>query len=145
MTYTPTEQANIAVIQRYIEATNARDFDRAVQLYHPGAVVHIGNRVVTGRAAFRQAISETVGLLGTSKATLLDLAADGDTVAYRWSLEATLAANGARVSWDGAHFVKLREGLIAEDFALADTAEVQRRLGAALQPPTASSREQAPQ
>jgi len=137
VTHTPTEQANIDLIRRLFEAEGRSDWDAYFALWAEGCVVHVaGQSVIQGKAAFRaffSAAMATFAAFSHFSHTILDLKAEGEDVVFRWRFHPTVRATGKQVSWEGIHWMKVRDGLIYEDWNYADPAEVQRVLAGAME------------
>lgn len=74
---------------------------------------------------------------------VLDLVSDGEHVALRWSATATqvgawgpVPPTGRRVTWRGAHFFTVRDGLVVGMAAMSDMFAKARQLGVEMTPPS---------
>ncbi|MGE0599136.1 MAG: nuclear transport factor 2 family protein [Dehalococcoidia bacterium] len=128
MTYTPTEQANIQVIRKTIELEAARDWEAVYSLVTPDCVTYMGETVPRGAEEMKAYDARFFPLFTSTARTILDIAADGDAVVFRWRADATLAKDGRAISWEGVSWCLIREGQVAEGRIYVDSAEVQRQL-----------------
>jgi ketosteroid isomerase-like protein len=141
MTYTPTEQANIDTIHKLFDAEAAADWDAYFALWAEDCVLHIvGQPVIRDKAAYRAFVEAGQSAVGDAfsefRHTILDLNAEGEDVVFRWRFHPTVRATGNEVSWEGIHWMKVRDGLIHEDWNYADPAEVQRVLAGVMEAKT---------
>ena len=137
MTYTPTKQANIDVIHKLFEAEAVSDWDAYFALWAEDCVLQIaGQPVICGKAAYRaffDAAQAAFTVFSHFSQTILDLNAEGEDVVFRWRFHPTVRTTGKEVSWEGIHWMKVRDGLIHEDWNYADPAEVQRVLAGVME------------
>lgn len=129
MTYTPTEQANIDALRRMIAFEAAGDWDAVYSLVTEDCVTTMGQLILRGKAEMRAYDAKYfVPIFSRSARTILDIAADGDAVVFRWRADATLAADGRAVSWEGVSWCRMEDGKFAEGTIHVDSPEVQRQM-----------------
>jgi len=129
MTYTPTEQANIDVLRRIMEAERARDWDAVYSLVTDDCVTTMGSLVLDGKAEMRAYDAKYfIPVFASSARTILDIAADGDAVVFRWRADAVLKADGRGLSWEGVSWCRVADGKVADGKIYVDSAEVQRQM-----------------
>ena len=133
MSHTPTEQANVDLIRRFYAAETAGDWDAYFACLAPGFVLHLGGATVRGTEEFRLVVDQTLATFSELRHTILGIVTEGSIVAFRWRFDAVVRATGKSVSWEGSHWMRIEDGLIAEDWNDADSAEVQRQMGAAFE------------
>ncbi len=133
MTYTPTEQANIELVQRLFASEETGDWDTYFACFAPEAVIHVvGRPDIAGLEAFRDVVTQSRSMFSTIRHSILDMSADGENVVFRWRFHPVVRATGKQTSWEGLHWMKVRDGLIEEDWNYADPAEVQSALAEAM-------------
>jgi predicted ester cyclase len=120
-------------VQRFYAAEAGRDWDAYFACLAPEFKLHAGSLEVVGRDAFRGVVDQTLATFSELRHTILGLVAERDVVAFRWRFEAVVRATGRAVAWEGSHWMRLEDGLIVEDWNDADSAEVQRQMGAAFE------------
>jgi predicted ester cyclase len=133
MTHTATEQRNLDTVQRFYAAEAGRDWDAYFACLAPEFRLHAGALEIASREAFRNVVDQTLATFSNLGHTILGFAADGDVVAFRWRFEGVVRATGRTVAWEGSHWMRLEDGLIVEDWNDADSAEVERQMGAAFE------------
>lgn len=133
MSHTPTEQANVDLIRRFFAAEAAGDWYAYFACLAPGFVLHLGGAAVRGTEEFRLVVDQTLATFSELRHTILGIVAEGSIVAFRWRFDAVVRATGKSVSWEGSHWMRIEDGLIAEDWNDTDGSEVQRQMGAAFE------------
>ncbi|MCC6961553.1 MAG: nuclear transport factor 2 family protein [Dehalococcoidia bacterium] len=129
MTYTPTEQANIDAIRAMLAHEARQDWDAVYELVTDDCVTTMGNVVLRGKAEMREYDAKYfIPVFASSARTILDIAADGDAVIFRWRADAVLKADGRSLSWEGVSWCRVRDGKAAEGHIYLDSAEVQRQM-----------------
>lgn len=129
MTYTPTEQANIDAIRRLIAVEKERDWDGVYALVTDDCVTHMGELVLHGKAEMRAYDAKYfIPVFSESARTILDIAADRDTVVFRWRADAVLAVDNRRVSWEGVSWCRMEDNKVAEGRIYVDSAEAKRQM-----------------
>ncbi|MBK7330331.1 MAG: nuclear transport factor 2 family protein [Dehalococcoidia bacterium] len=85
MTYTPTEQANIDAIYRFMEAEAARDFETMYRFTAPDCVSYgPGGMVTRGHEEMHAYDDVFFASLESLRRSIIDMAADGDTAVFRY-------------------------------------------------------------
>lgn len=123
MTYTSTEQANIETIREQLVREARQDWDAVYDLVADDCITTMGALVLRGKAEMRAYDAKYfIPVFAKSPRTILNIVADGDAVAFRWTWRGTLRVptgrfeEGARVRMDGTTFHVVREGLLVESF-----------------------------
>ncbi|MBK7330332.1 MAG: nuclear transport factor 2 family protein [Dehalococcoidia bacterium] len=79
-----------------------RDWEGVYDLVTEDCVTSMGELVLHGKAEMRAYDAKYfIPVFSRSARTIFDIAADGDAVVFRWRADATLAADGRAVSWEG--------------------------------------------
>ncbi|MCC6961555.1 MAG: nuclear transport factor 2 family protein [Dehalococcoidia bacterium] len=129
MTYTPTEQANIDAIYRFMEAEAAQDWDTVYQFIACEAVNYGPGGVVTrGHDEMHRTDAALFGRVAEWRRSVLDIAADGDTVVFRWRVDAVLKPSGKPAAFEGLSWARMKDSQIVESWQYFDSAEVQREM-----------------
>ncbi len=129
MTYRPTEQANIDAVRRMIALEGERDWEGVYDLVTEDCVTSMGELVLHGKAEMRAYDAKYfIPVFSRSARTIFDIAADGDAVVFRWRADATLAADGRAVSWEGVSWCRMERGRFAEGRIYTDSAAIQRQM-----------------
>ena len=128
MTYTPTEQANIDAIHKFMEAKAVPDWDTVYQFIAPDCVNYSPTGVVRGHEEMHRFDAAMFAGLQSWRRTILDIVADGDTVVFRWRAEARLRPSGKQTVWEALSWVRMKDGQIIEGWQYFDSAEVGRQL-----------------
>lgn len=136
MTHTPTEQANIDALRRMLAFEAEGDWDAVYSLVTENNVTTMGALVLRGKAEMRAYDAKYfIPVFSRSARTILDVAADADSIVFRWRADATLAADGRAVSWEGVSWCRMEDGKFAEGVIYTDSAAIQRQM----RPPKESS------
>ena len=130
MTHTPTEQANIDAIYRFMEAEAVQDWDTVYQFIAPDCVNYSPTGVVRGHEEMHRFDAAMFAGLQSWRRTILDIVADGDTVVFRWRAEARLRPSGKQAVWEALSWVRMKDGQIVEGWQYFDSAEVRRQMAA---------------
>ena len=106
------------------------------ELAHADYVSHPG---MTGREAFKQGIIQGGAAFSDWSITIDDILAEGDRVAFRWTVHAThageymgVAPTGKRLIWTGMSIYRIADGKVAEDWHINDQPGFLKQLGIAL-------------
>jgi predicted ester cyclase len=136
VTYTPTEQANIDIIQRMYAAENAHDpagvaacFGRDAEIFGNGALLR------TGRDNQSAHMVDNFTAFPDSKHETLLLVADREFVVVRWRVDAThagpfagLPPTGRRIELFATATFEVRDGEILRCWVDIDTAPLAKLL-----------------
>ncbi|MBK6561308.1 MAG: nuclear transport factor 2 family protein [Dehalococcoidia bacterium] len=88
MTYTPTEQANIDAMYRFMEAEAVRDFETMYRFIAPDCVSYgPGGMVTRGHEEMHAYDDVFFASLESLRRSIIDVAADGDTAVFRYRAE----------------------------------------------------------
>jgi predicted ester cyclase len=105
-------------------AFNARALWRVERIMGRHVLQHSN---VPGRSDFRQRLTFLLGVLPDARLTIEDSWAEGNQVVWRWSIEGThggeysgIAPTGRKVRLTGLSVARIKLGLIAEFWDLAD-------------------------
>jgi predicted ester cyclase len=133
----PKTTAQIA--RAYFEAIGAKDLDAATSLWKPGSKDRLhGIAELTAPAGIEQYFSELFGAFPDFRFEILEIAASGKRAACRWRITGTFAgpgrfqglkATGARVDLEGCDMVRVEDGLIVENNAYTNGAQLAEQLG----------------
>ena len=134
-----TIEANKKIVRAYVEEMfNAHKPDRAADYVAPEVKWHGGTLgTVEGRENVLGLLRGFIGALPDLHATEQDIVAEGDTVAVRFTIEATqqgdlfgIPATGRPLRWDAVDIYRLSNGKIVEEWAADDMVAVLHQLGA---------------
>lgn len=129
MTYTPTEQANIDSIYKFMEAEAVQDWDTVYRFIAPDCVSYgPGGAVTRGHEAMHAADAAMFAGLESWRRTILDAVADGETLVFRWRADMVLRPSGKPASLEGVSWTRMRDGQFYETWGYWDTAEVRRQV-----------------
>jgi predicted ester cyclase len=135
---TASVPASATEIGKQIEAAfNARALWRVERILGRHVLQHSN---VPGRSDFRQRLTFLLRVLPDARLTVEDWWAEGNQVVWRWSIEGThggeysgIAPTGRRVRLTGLSVARIKLGLIAEFWDLADedafVEQLQRQVG----------------
>src|SRR5829696_1632625 len=139
-----------AVMTAYFEALTRHDLDAIAAAWAPGGHCHIaGQADATGPDGVRAYWAELFGACPDLRFHVVDLIAEGERVAVRWSARGTFAGPAsyqgieptyARLDLEGLDLFRLRDGAIEREDAYTDGSTFARQIG--LLPPRGSSAEQ---
>lgn len=139
------------VARAYFEAINSRDLDAAAEMWAPGGtdrLVGIADLSVPGE--FRQYFGELFAAFPDFDMEIVTIAASKENAAVRWRATGTFSGtgrfqgmtpNGASIEIEGCDMLTVRDGLIAENHAYLNGADLARQLGT--MPPAGSHAERA--
>ena len=147
----PTTRGAADVARSYFEAIGRRDLEAMVGLWKPGESGSIHGLVdLTAPDSYRSWFGALFTAFPDFEFEILDLVAEGERAAVRWRATGTftgpgtfegLIANGRAVEMEGCDVVTVRDGMIVDNRAYMNAAEMARQLGA--MPPRNSGRERA--
>jgi predicted ester cyclase len=129
MIHTPAEQANIDAIHRFMEAEAIQDWDTVYQFIAPDCVAYAPGGVVTrGHDAMHASDEAMFSRLASWRREILDIAADGDKLVFRWRAEFVLHPSGKRGAFEGLAWTHWLNGQMTETWSYFDSAEVRRQM-----------------
>jgi steroid delta-isomerase-like uncharacterized protein len=147
----PTTRGAGEVARSYFEAIGRRDLEAMVRHWKPGASGSIHGVVdLTAPDDYRAWFGALFTAFPDFEFEILDVVAEGEKAAVRWRATGSftgpstfegLIANGRAVEMEGCDMVTVRDGLIVDNRAYMNAAEMARQLGA--MPPRGSGRERA--
>jgi steroid delta-isomerase-like uncharacterized protein len=131
-----TEQ-NKTVVRRFIENFNKQDVETLPHDFADDYGLDFpGGPTGQGREGIRQATSSFMAAFPDLHFTIDDLLAEGDRVAWRWTMTGThkgnlgpFPASGKSVRLSGISLLRLREGKIMEDKVRADMVGLLQQIG----------------
>jgi len=120
------------VHRRIVELVSAGRREEALALVGPGVVDHRGgvSGDHRGQAAWTEKWEHMYDGLRDVSVTIEHNVASGDFSVNRYTLRGTHAASGRRYEVTGLDMVRVRDGKLAEHWALLDSAAMQHQLGA---------------
>jgi predicted ester cyclase len=128
-------EENKALVRRYCEAYSRGDDAAVADLLADGYVSHL--RVPSDKAENRRRAAASRVSLRDQRLAVEDMVAEGDRVAWRWTLRAIhtgvlagIAPTGREVAFGGLGVVRVEGGRIAEMWDLPDALGLLRLLGA---------------
>jgi predicted ester cyclase len=134
------------VARSYFEAVAARDVEAMIDHWEPGRVGYLyGIAELRVPEGYRQWFGNMFRAFPDFEMNAVDIVGAGELAAVRWRATGTftgparfegLAPTGARVELEGCDMLTVRDGLIRENHAYTNGAELARQLGAL--PPTGS-------
>jgi steroid delta-isomerase-like uncharacterized protein len=129
-----TPEEHKAVVRRFFEEVWNQQKLEAIDDVFAATVVFNGQPVA--RDAFRQLVAARRAAFPDIHVTVEDQVAEGDKVSTRRTWEAThrgpyrgIAATGKRVKWSQISIVRIADGKIVEDWAVADELSILQQLG----------------
>lgn len=147
-----TQDLNKAVVNRFGEASNAKDFDAVAALVAPGFVRHCQATpevVVQNREQFLAFLKADAAMVPDSRQTVQQMVAEGDRVAFLITYEGTqegpfgpFPPSHKRMRLDVSGIFRLRDGLLAELWLTWDNLAALAQLGHF--PPSPASQERGP-
>ncbi len=139
----PTRNELQAIGRRYVELTNARDYDGLDELRTADFVAHVPRDATVSRAepmhrdTLNKDLRMIVGAFPDLHSEVEDLIADADRVVVRNRLSGThsgnlggIAATGHTIAWDTVQILRVADGKIAEAWFVTDTLALLRQAGA---------------
>ena len=129
-----TPEEHKAIARRFFEEVwNQQKLEAIDDIFAPTVVL---NGQPVARDAFRQIVAARRAAFPDIQVTVEDQVADGDKVSTWRTWQAThqgpyrgVAATGKRVKWTQISIVRLVDGKIVEDWAVADELGVLQQLG----------------
>jgi predicted ester cyclase len=128
------------VARSYFEAVVARDIEAMIEHWEPGGVDHLhGIAELRVPEGYRTWFGNLFRAFPDFEMEPVDIVGAGELAAVRWRANATftgparfegLAPTGARVEVEGCDMLTIRDGLIRENNAYTNGAELARQLGA---------------
>lgn len=127
---------NVAVVRRFIEeVVNRKELDVINEIFAEDVVHHLAGRETRGREALREGEEGYRRAFPDETVTIMDVVAEGDKVAVRWSWKGTHAGEfaghaptGKLVETEGIQLHRLDDGEIAEIWEYYDQASFRRQL-----------------
>ncbi len=128
---------NKAVIRHLIDGLNQKDVSVLDEVCNPDFVFHDPNNPqVQSREDFKQWVTAFFEAFPDLHVSLEDMLAEGDKVAYRYTLSATHnrsfggeTPTGRKVAFTGMSISRFREGKCAEGWQNADMMGMAQQLG----------------
>jgi len=138
----------MGVVTDYFAALARRDVEAMAALWAPDGDEHIAGQVdAVGPSGVRDYFTEFFAAFPDFALEVRSTVTEGDRSAVHWTATGThlgslwgVAATGARVTFEGIDLLRVKDGLIARNDAVADTLSIARQLG--LVPPGGSTAEQ---
>lgn len=128
------------IARSYFEAVAARDVEAMVEHWEPGGVDHLhGIAELRVPGGVREWFGNLFRAFPDFEMEAVDIVGAGELAAVRWRATGTftgrarfegLAPTGARVELEGCDMLTIRDGLIRENHAYTNGAELARQLGA---------------
>jgi predicted ester cyclase len=139
------------IVKQYFDALGAQDLERAGAVWKPGGVDRVHGLVELGAPdGVRAYFGEMFAAFPDFKIEVLEIVASGDLAAVRWGATGTftgpgrfqgLAPTGAQIEIQGCDMLRVEDGLIVENNAYVNGAQLAQQLG--VLPPTGSVGERA--
>lgn len=128
---------NKAVAMRTVDAINSGDMSRFESLLAPDVIEHAAP---PGMPPTRETTIQFISMLRNAfpdlKYTIEDMVAEGDRVVQRGTGTGTMKgdmlgmpATGKRATWSEIHILRVKDGKIAEHWALTDQVGMMQQLG----------------
>jgi predicted ester cyclase len=128
-------EENKALVRRMMDWWTEGDVAVLDQTHSPDFVAHTPNGDVRGRDAQKERLAVLVAMFADRRLAIEELIAEGDTVAMRYTWEAThageafgMSPTGNRVRSATNAFYRIAGGKIAEEWEEHDTADLMRQL-----------------
>jgi predicted ester cyclase len=131
--------SNVEIVREYTsQVFNAHNPELAREYVTPDVRWHGGTLgTIEGVDNLVGLLQGFIGALPDLNAQMQDVAAQGDTVAVRFVVEAThlgnllgIAPTGRRVRWDAVDVYRLQDGKISEEWAADDMTAILHQVGA---------------
>jgi predicted ester cyclase len=139
------------VVRGYFDALARQDLEAAGDHWAPGGMDRLhGLADLRAPDDVRDYFATLFAAFPDFRFEVISMAAEGELAAVRWRLRATFAGpgrfqgfapNGATVDLEGCDMLTVRDGLIQENHAYTNAADLARQLGAL--PPAGSAQERA--
>lgn len=134
------------VATAYFDAVRERDLEAMVAQWHPGGVAYInGTEPRRVPAEYREWFGSLFRAIPDFRMEVVDMVAYGGKAAVRWRATGTfngdgklegLSPTGASIAIGGLDLLTIKDGLIAENHAYMNEAEMIRQVG--VMPPRGS-------
>jgi predicted ester cyclase len=128
------------VARSYFEAVAARDVEAMIEHWEAGQVGYLhGLAELRVPEGYREWFGNLFQAFPDFDMEPIDIAGSGELAAVRWHAAGTftgparfegLVPNGARIALEGCDMLTIRDGLIRENHAYTNGAELARQLGA---------------
>jgi len=132
-------EGNKAIAQRFCdEVWNSGDARAAGEILAPRIVRHGGEATptTTDRDAYMEYVAALRRALPDLRCSIVQMVAEGDTVAVRYAIRGThlgewagIAPSGRVLDYPSVDFLRIHDGQIQEVFGLADSGAVLRQMG----------------
>jgi steroid delta-isomerase-like uncharacterized protein len=140
-------EENKAILRRALDVWNSADLSGLDELFAPGVVMHLrGRSDVAGLDAYRGFNVALRGGLPDHRWVPEDLFAEGDKVAFMWTLRGThrgelmgIAPTGKDVDVTGITVYRIADGKVAEIWVQSDVLGLLQQIGAIPTPGQAGS------
>ncbi|MGH9174635.1 MAG: ester cyclase [Vicinamibacterales bacterium] len=132
-----TIEDNKALIRRYFESWNTNDVEALDDLIAADAIDHMASSgQPAGREGYRDFYRVWHGAFPGFRAEIEDMIAEGDRVATRWTFHGRhlgeyegIAPTGRELSFTAVSIQRIVNGVVAEEWYIADTHDFMRQLG----------------
>lgn len=129
-------EANRALIRRYFESWNANDVDALDDMIAENAIDHMAyDGQQSGREGYRDFYRTWHSAFPGFQSEIEDMIAEGNRVATRWTFRGRhlgiyngIAPTGREVSFVAVSIQLIENGMIAEEWYIADTLHFMRQL-----------------
>jgi steroid delta-isomerase-like uncharacterized protein len=133
-----TEDANIAIVHRFVDAENRHDIDTIAGLMGDTCDYYgNGTLVASSWDEYRPLMAATFAAFPDSHREVLQIAAQNDLVAFRWKVTGThrgpyrgIPASGKSVLFNGTSWIRVADGRITAAWFDMDLAEPVRQMTA---------------
>ncbi|MGH2961931.1 MAG: ester cyclase [Solirubrobacterales bacterium] len=134
----PTTRGVAETARSYFESIARHDLEAMVSHWKPGASGSIHGMVeLTAPDNYREWFGGLFAAFPDLEFEILDVVAEGDKAAVRWRAAGTftggdfegMIANGSSVEMEGCDVVTIRDGLIVDNRAYMNAADMARQLG----------------
>ena len=147
----PATRSVAEIARSYFEAVGDRDLDAMMSHWQPGKIGSIHGMVeLRVPDGYREWFGALFAAFPDLEFEILDVVAEGEKAAVRWRAAGTftgpgsfegMIATGGAVEMEGCDVLTIRDGLIVDNRAYTNAAELARQLGAL--PPQSSMPERA--
>jgi predicted ester cyclase len=147
----PTTASVAEIARSYFECVGNQDVDGMMRHWQPGQTGSIHGMVeLRVPDTYREWFGALFAAFPDLEFEVLDVVAEGEKAAVRWRAAGTftgpgsfegMIANGSSVEMEGCDVLTIRDGLIVDNRAYTNAAELARQLGAL--PPQGSGPERA--
>ncbi len=133
-------ESNKALVRRYVEVLNGNNLPTD-EFVDPNFIYHNpGQPQVKDLASLREFVAMAYRAFPDQQSTIEDIIAEGDKVAYRYSIHCThlgdfmgIAATGKRITLTGIVIYRIFEGKIQEEWDYTDGLGLMQQLGVGFQ------------